>query len=49
MYKHEKQAVERLQSNHIHMLSTLSTAIIASFFDYLIIGNDVVSHDGVCR
>lgn len=29
MYKHEKQAVERLQSNHIHMLSTLSTAIIA--------------------
>lgn len=31
MYKHEKQAVERLQSNHIHMLSTLSTAIIASF------------------
>lgn len=31
MYKHEKQAVERLQSNHIHMLSTLSTAIIAFF------------------
>lgn len=31
MYKHEKQAVERLQSNHIHMLPTLSTAIIASF------------------
>ena len=31
MYKHENQAVERLQSNHIHMLSTLSTAIIASF------------------
>ena len=31
MYKHEKQAVKRLQSNHIHMLSTLSTAIIASF------------------
>ena len=31
MYKHEKQAVERLQSHHIHMLSTLSTAIIASF------------------
>lgn len=30
MYKHEKQAVERLQSN-IHMLSTLSTAIIAFF------------------
>nr|WP_304313831.1 hypothetical protein [Bifidobacterium catenulatum] len=29
MYKHEKQAIERLQSNHIHMLSTLSTAIIA--------------------
>lgn len=49
MYKHEKQAVERLQSNHIHMLSTLSTAIIAFFLDYLIIGNDVVSHDGVCR
>lgn len=48
MYKHEKQAVERLQSNHIHMLSTLSTAIIA-FLDYLIIGNAVVSHDGVRR
>lgn len=31
MYKHEKQAVERLQSNHIHMLSTFSTAIIAFF------------------
>lgn len=31
MYKHEKQAVERLQSNHVHMLSTLSTAIIAFF------------------
>lgn len=31
MYKHEKQTVERLQSNHIHMLSTLSTAIIAFF------------------
>ena len=31
MYKHEKQAVERLQSNRIHMLSTLSTAIIAFF------------------
>ena len=31
MYKYEKQAVERLQSNHIHMLSTLSTALIASF------------------
>ena len=31
MYKHEKQAVKRLQSTHIHMLSTLSTAIIASF------------------
>lgn len=31
MYKHEKQAAERLQSNHIHMLSTLSTAIIAFF------------------
>lgn len=31
MYKHEKQAVERLQSNHIHMLSTLLTAIIAFF------------------
>lgn len=31
MYKHEKQAVERLQSNHIHMLPTLSTAIIALF------------------
>lgn len=31
MYKHEKQAVERLQSNHIHMLPTLSTAIITSF------------------
>ena len=31
MHKHEKQAVERLQSNHIHMLSTLSTAIIAFF------------------
>lgn len=31
MYKHEKQAVERLQSSHIHMLSTLSTAIIAFF------------------
>lgn len=31
MYKHEKQAVERLQSNHIHMLPTLSTAIIAFF------------------
>ncbi len=31
MYKHEKQAVERLQPNHIHMLSTLSTAIIAFF------------------
>ena len=31
MYKHEKQAIERLQSNHIHMLSTLSTAIIAFF------------------
>lgn len=31
MYKYEKQAVERLQSNHIHMLSTLSTAIIAFF------------------
>lgn len=29
MYKHEKQTVERLQSNHIYMLSTLSTAIIA--------------------
>ncbi|WP_430492439.1 hypothetical protein ACK2E9_07570 [Bifidobacterium catenulatum] len=29
MYKHEKQAVERLQSNHIHMLSMFSTAIIA--------------------
>lgn len=31
MYKHEKQAVERLQSNHIHMLPTLSTAIITFF------------------
>lgn len=31
MYKHEKQAVERLQSHHIHMLSTLSTAMIAFF------------------
>lgn len=31
MYKHETQAVERLQSHHIHMLSTLSTAIIAFF------------------
>lgn len=31
MYKHEKQAVKRLQSNHIHMLSTLSTAIITFF------------------
>lgn len=31
MYKHEKQAAERLQSNHVHMLSTLSTAIIAFF------------------
>lgn len=49
MYKHEKQAVERLQSNHIHMLPTLSTAIITFFLDYLIIGNAVVSRDGVCR
>lgn len=31
MYKHEKQAVERLQLNHIHMLPTLSTAIITFF------------------
>lgn len=31
MYKHEKQAIERLQSNHIHMLPTLSTAIITFF------------------
>ena len=31
MYKHEKQAVERLQSIHIHMLPTLSTAIITFF------------------
>lgn len=38
MYKHEKQAVERLQSNHIHMLSTLSTAIIASFLIILLSG-----------
>ena len=38
MYKHEKQAVERLQSNHIHMLSTLSTAIIAFFLIISLLG-----------
>ena len=49
MYKHEKQAVERLQSNHIHMLPTLSTAIITFFLIISLSGTDVVSHDGVRR
>ena len=38
MYKHEKQAVERLQSNHIHMLPTLSTAIITFFLIISLLG-----------
>lgn len=38
MYKHEKQAVERLQSHHIHMLPTLSTAIITFFLIISLLG-----------
>ena len=49
MYKHEKQAVERLQSNHIQYVANAFDGDYHIFLDYLIIGNDVVSHDGVRR
>lgn len=49
MYKHEKQAVERLQSKPHPYVVNVFDGDYRVFLDYLIIGNAVVSHDGVCR
>ena len=49
MYKHEKQAVERLQSNHIHMLPTLSTAIITFFLIISLLGTMLFPMMAFCR
>lgn len=49
MYKHEKQAVERLPIKPHPYVVNAFDGDYRVFLDYLIVENAVVSRDGVCR